>query len=335
MPSDLIKAASDRLTRDADRSLIEKAADRLHSHSVTPPAERSGAHSPPSQPPAAMSGRTTSAGTVETASPAPSSESAPARRLPPPITLDLGRLRAGGYITPNSMTTHIGEEFRIIKRPLLLRAFPDGGPPALNSNLIMVTSAQPNEGKTFISLNLSFSIALERNVHVLLIDADFHNPSVQGQLGFESDLGLIDVIADPSIDLANVIRRTNFPNFSVIAAGTPHRHATELLASARMAQLIDEIAHRYPDRVVLFDSPPLLAASEPSVLALHVGQIVFVVEAEATSRRAVDEALAFIAECPSVNIVLNKRRHWFGSKHFGGYYGYGSPPEAIRSSEGS
>ena len=133
MPSDLIKAAADRLSREAERSLIEKAADRLHSHSNVPAVERSDARSAPPPPPAAAPDRAMPAGAPGTPSPKPSPETAPVRR-PPSVVLDLGRLRAGGFITPNSAATHIGEEFRIIKRPLLLRAFPDGGPPALNSN---------------------------------------------------------------------------------------------------------------------------------------------------------------------------------------------------------
>lgn len=328
MPSDLIKSAADRLAREASRTLIERAAERLASPAASPVEQRDPAH---------PSGRTVPGQAFDAAKPAPyggaevtsprmaeaAAVPAPARRTSSPIAIDLNRLRAAGYITPSSEKTQVSEEFRIVKRPLLLRAFPDGGTPSMNSNLIMVTSSQPGEGKTFVALNLALSLALERNIHVLLIDADFQNPSVHGRLGFEAESGLIDVLANPTMDIAEVMRRTNLDNLSVIAAGTPHRHATELLASARMAQLVDDIAHRYSDRVVIFDSPPLLVASEPSVLALHVGQIVFVVEAETTSRQAVDEALTFISECPSVSIVLNKRKTWLGSKQFGEYYGYG------------
>lgn len=339
MPSDLIKSAADRLSRKANRSLIEKAAERLNSSAVATPTERREALPGSGSPTAPLEAKaSTSYSVAEVASSAaPSTKLSPghARRPLSPITLDLGRLRAAGYITPSGETTHVSEEFRIVKRPLLLKAFPDGGPPSQNSNLIMVTSAQPNEGKTFVALNLSLSLALERNIHVLLIDADFQNPSIQGRLGFEAERGLIDVLADPSLDVADVMRRTNLENLSIIAAGAPHRHATELLASARMARLIDDIAHRYADRVVVFDSPPLLAASEPSVLALHMGQIVFVVEADATGRQAVEEALTFIAECPSVSIVLNKRRYWLGSRQFGEYYGYGSSSNADRVSNES
>lgn len=328
MSSDLFgKPPTGRPSSEADRSLIERVAQRLNSQTTATSAEHAAAHARHVAPGATPPQVASASRGAETAAHATSIAAAPSaleRRPTPTLQLDFARLAAAGFVTPNHESSQLGEEIRIIKRPLLLKAFPDGGPPSHNSNLIMVTSAQPDEGKTFIALNLALSLALERNIHVLLIDTDFQNPTVQGHLGFTAKRGLIDVLLDPSLDVADVMHRTNIGNLVIIAAGTPHPHATELLASARMAELLGEIAHRYPDRVVMFDSPPLLAASAPSVLALHVGQIVFVVEADSTSRRAVDEALTFVAECPSVSIVLNKRQHWPGSKQFGGYYGYGS-----------
>jgi exopolysaccharide/PEP-CTERM locus tyrosine autokinase len=242
------------------------------------------------------------------------------------VKLDMDRLRRLGVITPNTPeTTQIAEEFRIIKRPLLLRAFGEAGSyghTSGNNHLIMVTSARPGEGKTFVSLNLAMSMASEQNMNVLLIDADVKNPSLPRLLGIETGKGLIDVLTDDNLDLADVILRTEVNNLSFLPAGRPHAQSTELFAGRTMAGLVQDIARRYSDRVVIFDAPPVLASSEPGVLALHVGQLVFVVESEVTSRRAVDEALSHLKGCENLNLVLNKSRPWLGRAQFGTYYGY-------------
>jgi protein-tyrosine kinase len=249
--------------------------------------------------------------------------SAAGGRISQRIEIDLNRLRLAGMVVPGSEVSRIAEEFRIIKRPLLLKAFAKGPERIENGHVIMVTSARPDEGKSFVALNLAMSLASEPNLNVLLVDADFHNPTVPLGLDFKAERGLIDVLLDSKIELSDLLLRTNLGNLTVLPAGRRHPNATELLASKRMAQLVDEIARRYADRVIVFDSPPVLASSEPSVLALHVGQVAFVIEAESTGRRAVEEALSMISGCKHISLILNKRRAWMGSEHFGAYYGYG------------
>ena len=240
------------------------------------------------------------------------------------VKLDMDRLRRLGVLTTNTPeTTQIAEEFRIIKRPLLLRAFGESGAYGQSNNhLIMVTSSRPGEGKTFVSLNLAMSMASEQNMNVLLIDSDVKNPSLPPLLGIETGKGLIDVLTDDNLDLSDVMIRTDINNLSFVPAGTPNSQSTELFAGRTMAGLVQDIARRYSDRVVIFDAPPVLASSEPSVLAMHVGQLVFVVESEVTSRRAVEEALTHLKGCQNINLVLNKSRPWLGRAQFGTYYGY-------------
>jgi receptor protein-tyrosine kinase len=312
MSTDLIKRAAERLSRERDRSLIEQAAERLR--------QKQSAPSPTIAAPAASNGTMAALETAPALMP-----EAPNRRTSKLISIDLGRLARAGMVTSNSGNTRIAEEFRIVKRPLLLKAFADGDQRIKNGHLIMVTSARPSEGKTFVSLNLAMSMASEKNLNVLLVDADFQHPSIPGRLGFTSDKGLLDVLTDDKVDLAEVLLRTDVPNLTILPAGLGHPQATELLASQKMARLMEDIAQRYNDRVVIIDAPPVLASSEPGVLALHVGQIILVVEAESTSRRAVEEALSMVNACQHVSLVLNKRRPWPGSEQFGAYYyGYGS-----------
>jgi receptor protein-tyrosine kinase len=249
----------------------------------------------------------------------------PALRQSRRDVIDLDALRDQGYIVPDSPATVIAEEFRIIKRQLLLRATQRSQTGGIqNGNLILVCSSHPNEGKTFCAINLALSIASERDLTVLLVDADFAKPEILSTLGLEGGKGLVDVIADPSVDLADCLIRTNIENLSVLPAGRQHNLTTELLASERMGDIVEDIAKRYPDRIVIFDSPPVLASSAAPVLALHVGQTVYVVEAELTREAEVREGLTMLSGCEHIHLLLNKTRYQpTGGRRYGSYYGYG------------
>lgn len=167
-------------------------------------------------------------------------------------------------------------------------------------------------------MNLALSIAMERDSTVLLVEGDPTRPALAEMLGIPPSRGLMDLLVDPTLDVSDVMMRTNLGRLSFIPAGTRQEHATELLASSVMEKLVEQLYERYPDRVILFDSPPLLAAPEPRVLAQHMGQIVYVVEAEQTAQSTVSEALSTIESCPVVLAVLNKS----SSRDDGYYYSY-------------
>ena len=238
------------------------------------------------------------------------------------VTIDFDALSKRGLLSPLGEKTRIAEEYRLIKRFVLAKAFGRAGGQRQRDNLVMVTSSKPREGKTFTAVNLAISIALERDVHVLLVDADLVRPSILKVLGLQAERGLIELLEDPGLDVSNVMLRTNVEKLSLVPAGTFHHMSPELITSERMAALANDLATRYPDRVIIFDSPPLLATSEPTMLARLVGQIVFVVEAERTSEVAVRAALELIADCPDVMMILNKARSGLGTQHFGSYYSY-------------
>ncbi len=232
--------------------------------------------------------------------------------------IDLTRLHGLGMVTPNDEKTQIVEEFRIIKRPLITNAFNQGAKRINNGNLIMVTSALAGEGKSYCAINLAMSIAMEMDHTVLLIDADVASPSIPNSLGVKHDRGLLDVLLDDKLELADVMMRTNVEKLSILTSGRKSRHATELLASQSMSDLLTEIAQRYPERIIIFDSPPLLLTSESRVLASQMGQIVLVVEAETTPQKTVMEALRQIESCEVINLIYNKARPFPG----GDLYGY-------------
>jgi exopolysaccharide/PEP-CTERM locus tyrosine autokinase len=228
------------------------------------------------------------------------------------VELDLNRMRDLGMVTAAGGRTRLLEDFRVIKRPLLQRAFAERAEGEKPGNLIMVTSSLPGEGKTYCAINLAMSIAMELDHTVLLVDADVARPSVLRSLGLPAHRGLMDILLDDKIDMADVMLRTNVDTLSILPAGTSTPRATELLASSAMSTLVDEIAHRYPDRIVIFDSPPLLLTSESRVLASHMGQIIMVVEAQTTTQHAVKEALHQLEGYPNVNLIYNKTREFPG-----------------------
>lgn len=245
------------------------------------------------------------------------------RRTSRKVSIDLEAMRSSGMVTVSSERSVIAEEFRLIKRPLLVKAFATGEDKIRHGNLIMVSSARPGEGKTFCAVNLAMSIALERDLTVMLIDADVAKPSIASVLGFEADHGLIDLIADDGLDLADLLVRTDIDKLTVLPAGRPHLLATELLASERMERFVNEIAVRYPDRIIIFDSPPVLMSSVPGVLATYVGQIAFIVQAEKSTEASVDAALGLISGCSNISLVLNRARDLGSGDKTGAYYGYG------------
>jgi protein-tyrosine kinase len=229
------------------------------------------------------------------------SSSAPARRF----TVDRDRLRELSLITPDGARTPLAESFRRIKRQILAKV-EKSKPDAAPTNLVMVTSAIAGEGKTFCAINLAISMALERDRTVLLVDADVAKPSVSRALGLRTEGGLMEVLLDRRLDLGNLLWKTDIGALTVLPAGTAHQHATELLASDAMRELLREMAERYHDRIVVFDSPPLLAASEAGALASQVGQIVVVVEAGKTSEAALKDALDRIDTSRVTGLLLNK-----------------------------
>jgi receptor protein-tyrosine kinase len=213
------------------------------------------------------------------------------------------------------------EEFRQIKRKLLNNAFGAASKTLNNSNLIMVSSSNPNEGKTFISINLALSIALEQDKTVLLIDADVLRPSINRELEFEEKNGLIEYLLSEVSSLSDIIYSTNIPNLKIIPSGKPHHLTNELLASNKMEDLAKELAERYPDRVVIFDCPPILGVTETPVLSNLMGQAAIVVEESKTRIDNVKKATSLLNQDMALGLIMNKTLK--STKDTYGYYGYG------------
>ena len=250
------------------------------------------------------------------------------------VELDLQRLAAANFVTPGAPRTRIADQYRVIKRPLIANALGKGAAPVAHGNRIMVTSSLPGEGKTFTAVNLALSIAAELDTTVMLVDADVGRPSVLKTLGLAPGPGLLDVL-EGRATMPEVLLRTNIDKLTLLSAGTLHDRATEVLASDGMHSLLQEVAQRYDDRIIIFDSPPLLLTTEARALASHMGQVIMVVRAGHTSQSDVQAALSTIEFCPVKLLLLNQARSSKFDAYATGYkYGYGYGQEQAEQQPG-
>lgn len=249
-------------------------------------------------------------------------EPPPAR---PPLSLvpragvvDRARLREAGFALPDAGASALGEELRILKRQLL-----HGAGSSARDRMVLVASAQSGEGKTFCAVALALSLAQERDWEVLLVDADVAKPSVLSTLGLDAGPGLLDALADERVDPEALVIRTDLGGLSVLPAGRASNDAAELLASDRTRAVLDRLTAP-ARRVVLFDSPPALAAAPASELAHHAGQVMLVVRADVTGEAELREAVALLGGGGALRLLLNGVGFRPGGARFGSYYGYGS-----------
>lgn len=236
-------------------------------------------------------------------------------------TVDRALLAENGMIVPGAPIGPLAEEFRLVKRQLIItsqRLIETGD--ADKARTVLICSARPQDGKTFCSVNLALSLAAERDTEVLLVDADVAKPDVLARLGLAEGPGLLDALDDSNIDVEDLVIRTDVPHLSVLACGTRKASDTELLASARTRTVLQRLLSANPRRLVIFDSPPALAASPASVLAMLAGQVMMVVRADKTPESEVTAAINLLDACEHIQLVLNSVAFVPGSRRFG-YYG--------------
>jgi exopolysaccharide/PEP-CTERM locus tyrosine autokinase len=236
------------------------------------------------------------------------------------LDIDLARLEELGFVTLTTARRKINEEYREIKRKLLNNAFGPLSKTLPNSNIIMVSSARPSEGKTFTAVNLALSIAAEQDKTVLLVDADVLKPNVLRTFGLEDEKGLMDYLLGEAGQLSDIIYKTNIPKLRIIPAGSSHHLSTELLASTIMNETVNEFSKRYSDRVVIIDTPPLIGINETAILASFAGQAVVVVEEGRSRLQDIQSSVERLNPDMAIGFVVNKS---ITGSESGGYYGYG------------
>lgn len=237
--------------------------------------------------------------------------------------IDHQRLIQQGFAAPGSGPSAQLEEFRIVKRQLLEQAEDLRRQGAgVEAQAVLVTSALPGEGKTFVAINLALSIAAEKDSEVVLVDLDLARASVLSTLGLPAGPGLVDAIADPRMDVRDLLIQTDLPGLSVLPGGRPTNSDTEYLASSRARMVLEQLVQGKPNRIVLFDTPPVLAASLAVEVAKLSGQAVLVVKADKTSGSAVQDAAGLLAGCPNVQALLNGVQFSLSGRRFGAYHNY-------------
>jgi protein-tyrosine kinase len=235
------------------------------------------------------------------------------------LAIDVNVLRAGGYIPETSKDRQFADQYRRIKRTLIEKALSGddaGGEP----RIIIVTSAVPGDGKTFTSINLAFSMALERDISILLVDSDVAKHHITDIFGLRHRKGLLDALTDESLDPEALVVPTSSRGFSILPAGTRMEGTAELVSSNRMRQIVTSLCARNPRRILLLDSPPLLITNEGRSLVKIAGQVVLVVRAGETPRHAVQAAIDMVDEKQAGGVILNQVKVGFTE----GYYGYGA-----------
>ncbi|MGF1692183.1 XrtA-associated tyrosine autokinase [Photobacterium kagoshimensis] len=247
-----------------------------------------------------------------------------------PIYIDTERLKDMGMVmhTDEAVNVKINNEFRSIKQKLLENAFGSGAAFHQNGNLVMVSSALPDEGKTFSAVNLALSLASEKDKTVLLVDADVIKPSVSHTLDIDDKPGLIDYLVGNVSQLSDIIYPTSIPNLKLMPAGAFHHLNNELLASSKMEVLAKELASRYSDRVVVFDCPPLLGVVETVTLSKLLGQAMIVVEQDKTKIADVKAAVSQLNKDMAIGFIMNKAVRGAYSQYG---YGYGYDSKAKKS----
>jgi protein-tyrosine kinase len=235
------------------------------------------------------------------------------------LKIDANALRAGGYLPEKGKDRQFADHYRRIKRPLIEKALSgnaEGGEP----RVIMVASAVPGDGKTFTSINLALSMALERDISVLLVDSDVTKQHITDIFGLGDQKGLLDALTDESLDAETLIVPTSARGFSILPAGCRVEGTAELMSSNRMRQIVTTLCVRNPRRILLLDSPPLLITNEGRSIVKIAGQVVLVVRAGETPRHAVQAAIDMFDEKQAGGLILNQVKVGLTE----GYYGYGA-----------
>ena len=320
-----------RIIVPEERSLLERAAPRFGFSAPSIPRLPEALFVPP-VPKLAPTQTAHVAGIAHgtPVTPAPVASSAlPHSATAPPFSgerhaVDREHLRAAGFIVPGDPVSALLEEFRLVKRQLMLVAAESrAGIGAPHGERILIASAHSEEGKTWCAVNLALAIAAEKDNEVLLVDADFAKPGVLSTLGLPGGLGLMDALVDPALAVEDCVLGTDVAGLYVLPAGRTTNSDTEFLAANRAAQVFEQLSKQAPNRLIIFDSPPVLAASPAAELASIVGQTVVVVRAERTGEAALQDTISLLSGCDDIKLLLNGVQFSPTGRRFGSYYGYG------------
>jgi exopolysaccharide/PEP-CTERM locus tyrosine autokinase len=249
------------------------------------------------------------------------------------LTLDVAALRRWGPVAMLLDDERAKREYGQIKRPIINVALGRNADATRDGNVVVVTSAVAGDGKSLTTFNLAISIAREKDLAVLLIDADLAKPDLSRALGLAGALGLTDLIADEALQLRDVLWQTSVDGLYFIPAGRERSNATELLGSQRMKRIVGMLGRDLPQAIVLIDSSPLLLTNESPVLVSLGGQTVLVVRANETPRSLVSEAIGRLDSTKPVGLVLNGASGDSVPYYTGSFDGSGARESNVKAAE--
>lgn len=227
-----------------------------------------------------------------------------------PVHLDYAKLRASRIITPDDKSSAAYNEFRSLKRKLIpMTRDPETG--VMTRNVMMVTSALPREGKTFTAMSFAICLAAERNLNVILVDGDVVRGSIADYFHGRDFDGLVDLLTETGRRIDDMLHPcVELPGLHILFAGRRHEATPELLASRRMGDICAALSKQFKHSIVLFDTPPVLAASEPAAMAAHAHHLIILVASGHAGRHQVEAALAEVSSCPSISLLFNRSSEW-------------------------
>jgi exopolysaccharide/PEP-CTERM locus tyrosine autokinase len=230
------------------------------------------------------------------------------------ISLDRIDPNLVSVVNPQSLETEI---FKVLRGKIL---FPASGKPPRS---IMVTSAVPGEGKSFVASNLAVNMAQNIEDHVLLMDCDLRRPSIHRMFGLGRVMGLSEHLANGN-KIEDLLIKTGLGKLSLFPSGMPPYNPSEVLSSAKMEKLLDELKTRYQDRYLIIESPPPMLAPETSAIAKQVDAIIVVIKFGSTPMDAVEELIDNLGKEKIIGAVINRfdarTSRYYGYRKYGKYY---------------
>jgi receptor protein-tyrosine kinase len=228
------------------------------------------------------------------------------------------RLASIGMLPDAEQDPQLIEQLRHLKRPILQNAF---GPLAHGAtNVIMITSARPGAGKSFVSAALAAALTRARELSVVIIDLDNIKATLTRGLELTDRIGFFDAVDDPEVSLESTLIATEIPGLRVIPTGRQTKDSSELLNSERARQLMRRFAEDDPTRIIILDTPPLLSTPDAHAILDLAHQIIVVVEAGVTKQSEMKQIVESLRGDKPIGLVLNKAVGGLTALYGGDYY---------------
>jgi non-specific protein-tyrosine kinase len=196
----------------------------------------------------------------------------------------------------------VADRIKILRTQVLNRMVEEG------KNTLLITSANPGEGKTLTAINLAISISHEIGRTTLLVDADLRKPTIHTYFGFEVDKGLSNYLQNGT-NLNDILISPGIEKLVILPGGKALSNSAELLGAPRMESLVKELKERYSDRFIIFDSSSLLSCADALVFSRFIDGILIVVEAEKTTKNDLKRTLELLEGKPVIGTLLNKYKN--------------------------